>query len=219
MREVRGKSGAAHLILQGVLAIALRPAFAEVFLKNEGCLRATLFFRIAIFCWRVFSLDERTTKMEDNGKMPPKILIVDDNIPNLELLQAYLEDIDCITEQATDGYQAMEMIEKSCPDILLLDVMMPKISGFEVCKKLKSEPATADLPIIMVTALSELGDIERAIDCGADDFLSKPINKLELLTRVKTMLRIKDLTDKLERSLQYISQIEGRRDIEGKLDF
>lgn len=148
--------------------------------------------------------------MNNKGDMPPKILIVDDNIPNLELLQAYLEDIDCVIEQATDGFEAMDMIEKSRPDILLLDVMMPKISGFEVCKRLKTNPKTSDLPIIMVTALSEMGDIERAIDCGADDFLSKPVNRFELLTRVRTMLRIKDLTDKLERSLEYISLIEAR---------
>ncbi len=148
--------------------------------------------------------------MDSNGSKTPKILIVDDNIPNLELLQAYLEDIDCVIEQAEDGMTALEMIKKDQPDLLILDVMMPKISGFEICKKLKTDPVTADMPIIMVTALSELGDIERAIDCGTDDFLSKPVNKFELLTRVRTMLRIKDLTDKLERSLEYISQIEAR---------
>ncbi len=146
----------------------------------------------------------------DNNAKKPKILIVDDNIPNLELLQAYLEDSDYDIEQAQDGYQAIEMIDADKPDLVILDVMMPKISGFEVCKKLKNDPKTADLPIIMVTALSEMGDIERAIDCGTDDFLSKPVNRIELLTRVKTMLRIKDLTDKLERSLEYISQIEAR---------
>ena len=83
--------------------------------------------------------------------------------------------------------------------MILLDVMMPRMSGFEVCRRLKSDPATADIPIIMVTALNELGDIERAIDSGTDDFLSKPVNKLELLTRVKTMLKLKNLTDKPER--------------------
>lgn len=146
---------------------------------------------------------------ENNGKKP-KILIVDDNIPNLELLQAYLEDTDCIIEQAEDGHEALEKIASDMPDLVILDVMMPKISGFEVCKRLKNDPKTADMPIIMVTALSEMGDIERAIDCGTDDFLSKPVNRIELLVRVKTMLRIKDLTDKLERSLEYISQIEAK---------
>ncbi|MHC4554077.1 MAG: response regulator [Planctomycetota bacterium] len=91
---------------------------------------------------------------------------------------------------------------------MLLDVMMPKISGFEVCKRIKKNPKTAEIPIIMVTALSEMGDIERAINSGTDDFLSKPVNKWELLTRVKTMLKLKHLTDQLERTLTYLSEIE-----------
>ena len=82
------------------------------------------------------------------------------------------------------------------------------MSGFEVCKRLKNDPKTADIPIIMVTALSEFGDIERGIDSGTDDFLSKPVNKLELLTRIKTLLKLKHLTDKLERTLAYLSEIE-----------
>jgi PleD family two-component response regulator len=86
--------------------------------------------------------------------------------------------------------------------------MMPKISGFEVCKRIKNNPQTAEIPIIMVTALSEIGDIERAINSGTDDFLSKPVNKWELLTRVKTMLKLKHLTDQLERTLTYLNEIE-----------
>jgi PleD family two-component response regulator len=85
---------------------------------------------------------------------------------------------------------------------------MPRMSGFEVCRQIKNDPKTDDIPVIMVTALNELGDIERAISSGTDDFLSKPINKWELLTRVRTMLRLKDLTDKLERTLAYLSEIE-----------
>ena len=94
------------------------------------------------------------------------------------------------------------------PDLILLDVMMPKMSGFEVCKRLKNDPKTEDIPIIMVTALNEYGDIERGIDSGTDDFISKPVNKLELLTRVKTMLKLKHLSDKLERTLAYLSEME-----------
>lgn len=138
----------------------------------------------------------------------PTILVVDDNIPNLELLQAYLEDIDCEIVPAYDGLEALKIIAKQPPDLILLDVMMPKMSGFEVCKRVKNDPKTTDIPIIMVTALNEFGDIERGIDCGTDDFISKPINKLELLTRVKTMLKLKHLTDKLERTLAYLSEIE-----------
>jgi two-component system alkaline phosphatase synthesis response regulator PhoP len=136
------------------------------------------------------------------------ILVVDDNAQNLELLQAYLEDIDCRTIPAKDGIEALEIMKKSVPDLVLLDVMMPRMSGFEVCRRIKNNPATAAVPVIMVTALNELGDIERAIDSGTDDFLSKPINKLELITRVKTMLKLKHLTDQLERTLTYLSEIE-----------
>jgi two-component system, OmpR family, alkaline phosphatase synthesis response regulator PhoP len=138
----------------------------------------------------------------------PRILVVDDNQQNLELLQAYLEDIDCETIPAHDGQEALNIISRESTDLILLDVMMPKMSGFEVCRKVKGSPKTKNIPVIMVTALNEFGDIERAVESGTDDFVSKPVNKLELLTRVKTMLKIKHLTDKLERTLMYLSEIE-----------
>ena len=105
------------------------------------------------------------------------------------------------------------MVRQHSPDLLLLDVMMPKMSGFEVCRRLKNDPATDSIPIIMVTALNEIGDIERAINSGTDDFLSKPVNKWELVTRVRTMLKLKHLTDKLERTLAYLSEIEKQAEI------
>jgi two-component system alkaline phosphatase synthesis response regulator PhoP len=143
----------------------------------------------------------------------PVVLVVDDNQQNLELLQAYLEDMDCETVPAHDGPEALEIIGNSAPDLVLLDVMMPKMSGFEVCKRIKNDPRTSDIPVIMVTALNEFGDIERGIDSGTDDFLSKPVNKLELVTRVKTMLKLKHLTDKLERTLAYLSEIEKQAQV------
>ncbi len=146
--------------------------------------------------------------LEKEQKEIPAILVVDDNQQNLELLQAYLEDIECNTIPAYDGQQALEIISKEPPDLILLDVMMPKMSGFEVCRRIKNDPKTADIPVIMVTALNKFGDIERGINSGTDDFLSKPINKLELLTRVKTMLKLKHLSDKLERTLAYLSELE-----------
>jgi two-component system, OmpR family, alkaline phosphatase synthesis response regulator PhoP len=138
----------------------------------------------------------------------PIVLVVDDNQQNLELLQVYLEDVDCRSIPACDGPEALDIIAKEPPDLILLDVMMPKMSGFEVCRRIKNDPKTSDIPVIMVTALNEFGDIERAIDSGTDDFLSKPVNKLELLTRIKTMLKLKHLSDKLERTLAYLSEIE-----------
>ena len=140
----------------------------------------------------------------------PVILVVDDNQQNLELIQAYLEDIDCVTLAAHDGVEAIELTGRDKPDLILLDVMMPKMSGYEVCRRLKNNPKTSDIPVIMVTALNEFGDIERGIDSGTDDFVSKPVNRLELLTRVKTMLKLKHLSDKLERTLAYLSEIDGQ---------
>jgi two-component system alkaline phosphatase synthesis response regulator PhoP len=140
----------------------------------------------------------------------PVVLVVDDNQQNRELLQAYLEDLDCRTVPAKDGPEALKILTKNPPDLILLDVMMPRMSGFEVCRRIKNDPKTSDIPVIMVTALNEFGDIERGIDSGTDDFLSKPVNKLELLTRVKTMLKLKHLTDKLERTLAYLNEIENQ---------
>jgi len=153
------------------------------------------------------------TISENDQEKTPIVLVVDDNQQNLELLQAYLEDMDCQTVPASDGLEALEIIGRQPPDLILLDVMMPRMSGFEVCKRIKNDPKTADIPIIMVTALNEFGDIERGIDSGTDDFLSKPVNKLELLTRVKTMLKLKHLSDKLERTLAYLGELESQAQI------
>jgi len=147
-------------------------------------------------------------KTEIDQPKTPAILVVDDNQQNLELLIAYLEDIECKTLPAHDGIEALEIIASTPPDLILLDVMMPKMSGFEVCRRIKNDQKTTDIPVIMVTALNEFGDIERGIDSGTDDFISKPVNKLELLTRVRTMLKLKHLSDKLERTLAYLSEIE-----------
>lgn len=159
-------------------------------------------------------MNEKNFEKKDKSEEKiPTVLIVDDNQQNLELLQAYLEDMNCTTIPAVDGRQALEIIASEPPDLILLDVMMPKMSGFEVCKRIKNDPDTSNIPIIMVTALNEFADIERGIDSGTDDFISKPVNKLELLTRCKTMLKLKNLSDKLERTLAYLSEIEKQTQI------
>ena len=137
-----------------------------------------------------------------------KILIADDNLTNVELLEAYLSDVDCEIAVAIDGQETLEKVAEFEPDLILLDIMMPKLSGFEVCKKLRAAPATSHIMILMVTALGEPGDIERAVSCGCDDFLSKPINKLELLKRVENLLKLRHVTDELERLRRYIDAIE-----------
>ena len=138
----------------------------------------------------------------------PRILIADDNQANVELLEAYLAEIDCEIAIAADGQETIEQVAAFPPDVLLLDVMMPKLSGFEVCRQLKEDPQTSKIMILMVTALNEFGDIERAVDVGTDDFLSKPVQKFELLKRVENMIRLKDVTDEVERLQLYIRNME-----------
>lgn len=118
-----------------------------------------------------------------------RVLIADDNPQLLELIEAYLEPLQVQVDRAVDGEAVLEMVEASPPHLILLDIMMPRRSGFEVCRILKSDPRFSNIPIVMVTALNEEGDIERARDCGADDFVTKPVNKIELLARVGELLR------------------------------
>lgn len=145
----------------------------------------------------------------DSKDSKNRILIADDNEQNVELLEAYLSGLDCEISVAVDGQDTLDKVAELQPDILLLDVMMPKLSGFEVCQKLKADPATSRIPILMITALNEQGDIERAVDAGTDDFLSKPVNKLEVLKRVELMLRLRNVTDEVERLRRYIEEMES----------
>ena len=137
-----------------------------------------------------------------------KILIADDNLTNVELIEAYLEGLDCEVAVAVDGRDTLAKVAEFQPDLVLLDIMMPKLSGFEVCKMLKRDSDTRQIMILMVTALNESGDIERAVSAGCNDFLSKPVNKLELLKRVENLLALRHVTDELERLRRYIDSME-----------
>jgi PleD family two-component response regulator len=139
---------------------------------------------------------------------PPRVLIVDDNPQNADLMEAYLSACDYDLRTATDGEQTLRDVAAWQPDLVLLDIMMPKISGFEVCKRLRADPATHDIAVLMVTALDQPSDIERAVEAGTDDFLSKPINKNELLLRVRSLLRARLYQRDLERALAYIEAVE-----------
>jgi len=130
---------------------------------------------------------------------PSKVLIADDNPQILELLEAYLEPLGVLVRLVADGEATLDQVAAFGPDLILLDIMMPKLSGFEVCKTLKRDPATSHIMILMVTALNELGDIERAVAAGCDDFLSKPVNKLELLARVQNLLKLRHMKRALDR--------------------
>ncbi|MDY6863558.1 MAG: adenylate/guanylate cyclase domain-containing protein [Thermodesulfobacteriota bacterium] len=137
--------------------------------------------------------------MEEKSAQHSRILVVDDNIQNVELLDAYLGVAGYEVIKAYNGEEALEMVKKENPHLILLDIMMPKLNGYEVCRILKDDEKTRFTPIVMITALTELEDKIKGLEIGADDFLTKPFNKVELLTRVKSLLRLKYLRDELDR--------------------
>ena len=138
----------------------------------------------------------------------PRILIADDNPQGVELLEAYLADTGYEVATAADGEETLHKVRDWQPDLVLLDIMMPKISGFEVCKRLKADPATRDIAVLMITALDQPSDIERAVEAGTDDFLTKPINKTDLLRRVRALLESRDRGGDLERAIAYMEAID-----------
>ncbi len=138
----------------------------------------------------------------------PRILIADDDPLGAELLEAYLSDSEYELRTASDGEQTLQLVADWHPDLILLDVMMPRISGFEVCKRLRADPATRGIAVLMITALDQPSDVDRAVDAGTDDFLSKPINKTDLLLRVRALLRSRQNQRELDRALAYIEAVE-----------
>lgn len=126
------------------------------------------------------------------------ILVVDDNYGNVELINALLSPRGYNVFSAYNGEDAIAMVEKVRPHVILLDVMMPKLDGYEVCKRLKAKSSTRFIPVIMLTALSSLGNKVKGLEAGADDFISKPFQRPELLARIKSLVRVKNLLDELE---------------------
>jgi PleD family two-component response regulator len=139
---------------------------------------------------------------------PCRVLIADDNPQGVELLEAYLSDSDYEIRTAGDGEETLRQVNQWKPDLILLDIMMPKISGFEVCKRLRSNPGTRDTAVLMITALDQSSDVERAVEAGTDDFLTKPINKTELLLRVRSLVKARSYKRDLDRALAYIEAVE-----------
>ncbi|MFK0272283.1 two-component system cell cycle response regulator [Ensifer sp. KUDG1] len=148
--------------------------------------------------------------------MTARILVVDDVPANVKLLEARLvaEYFDVLT--ASDGYAALALCEKTPIDLVLLDIMMPGLDGFEVCERLKANPKTAHIPVVMVTALDQPSDRVRGLKAGADDFLTKPVNDLQLMSRVKSLVRLKNVSDELRLRAQ-TAQTIGLEDI-GRAD-
>jgi two-component system cell cycle response regulator len=127
--------------------------------------------------------------------MSARILIVDDTPLNVKLLSAKLAHDYYVISTAENGVQALAKVEKEKPDLILLDVMMPEMDGFETCRRLKGDPSTAFIPVVIITALSDVADRVRGLAAGADDFLGKPINDLALMARIRSLLRAKVLMD------------------------
>ncbi len=139
---------------------------------------------------------------------PARILIADDDPQGVELLEAYLASTGYDIRTAADGEEALKVIQEWQPDLVLLDVMMPKISGFQVCKRLRSEERTRRIAVLMVTALDQPSDVERAVEAGAEHFLTKPINKAELLRHIHALLASRGQPSDLDRTLSYIAAFE-----------
>lgn len=137
-----------------------------------------------------------------------RVLIVDDNQQNAELLEAHLDGTACDTRIATNGDEAIRLSQEWKPDVVLLDIMMPKVSGFEVCRRLRADAATRNIGVLMITALDQPTDIERAIEVGTDEFVTRPINKTELVLRVNALLAAIAEPSPTRRALTYFRRVQ-----------
>ncbi len=127
-----------------------------------------------------------------------KIMAVDDEVKNLALLEAILLPLGYDVEKAKSGDEALAKIQESPPDMILLDLVMSDMTGYEVCKKLEGEESTQIIPVVMITSLVDKESKIRGIEAGADDFLTKPVDKIELMARVKNLLKVKEYNDSIK---------------------
>jgi len=165
---------------------------------------------------KLFESDAHNNNKKVFIMKPASILIVDDEPLNYDVMEIILEDEDYILHYAPNGLKAIDSLPSISPDIILMDVMMPGISGIETCQRIKSMPEWREIPIVMVTSLSSKEDLGRCIDAGAEDFLSKPVNPIELRARVHAMLRIKRQYDNIK-SLNHF-QANTIRALQNNLD-
>ena len=157
-------------------------------------------------------VDEKERLMTQPGAdVPARILVVDDEPQNLDLFEAMLTSAGYEVFLASEGEEALRLARERKPDLILLDLTMPGLSGFEVCARVKTDPQTGGIPVLFVTALSQVSDKERALAVGGDDFLTKPFQRAELLTRVEALLRVRHLNRDLDRALAYLHELEMAR--------
>lgn len=141
-----------------------------------------------------------------------RVLVVDDMPANLRLMAGILKVAGYEVETAASGTEALQRLGESAPDVVLLDIMMPELDGFEVCRRIKCDPANAHVPVVMVTALQETADRVNALEAGADDFLTKPVDEVEVVARVKSLVRIKRQRDALDQAYRDLQRTEALRD-------
>jgi putative two-component system response regulator len=134
----------------------------------------------------------------------PVVLVVDDGAANRELIEACLAGVECYVRTAEDGPSALKAVQTSPPDLVLLDVQMPGMDGYEVCRRIKANPASRLLPVVMITSLDQTSDRVRALEAGADDYMTKPVDRVELVARVRSALRLKGVYDSLDSAEQVI---------------
>ena len=145
------------------------------------------------------------------------ILVVDDSADNLEVISGVLRDLYKV-KVANNGEKALQIVRSSPPDLILLDVMMPELAGYEVCTRLKDNPATRDIPVLFLTALTTAEDERKGLELGAEDYIAKPVNPAILRARVKTHLRIKSVVDYLKHKAAYLEKELATRSA-SELDF
>lgn len=141
---------------------------------------------------------------------PKTILVIEDDPHGAELLQALLERAGNAVFRAADGEEGVRLAQERLPHLITVDVKLPKLDGYGVCRKLKADPRTKDIPILMVTGMTRTEDLEKGVASGVDDFISKPINRLEFLARVKSLLRVRHLKNELDRTLAYLEDLETK---------
>jgi PleD family two-component response regulator len=150
--------------------------------------------------------------LDPGGKPKGVVLVVDDDAINRNMLKNFLEHEGYSTREAPDGDEALRLVAESFPDVILLDVVMPKLSGLEVCRRLKADPKTAHLPILLVTALTEREARLKGIEAGADDFIAKPMDREEVALRLRNAIRTKRLFDELQARYDQLRQMQELRD-------